>query len=411
MTSKATSRGVLLTLGITFISLIVLSFATLILRNAENSDLRLTELSSVDRLYTLSSSLERSIFRSYYSLTGINLTISNTTVTIVKDTERRLGAPNYYQPPDIFDPAIFGMKASDVFVDYLARSLTYGIVSVANPIGYSLLHHLGLYFYYPAIIFNDNLVPDVLKTTLVYFYSDDTVNLTKDYNFRHSQQTAQYCCLEVGNMSNLYPINSTHQVYLLGTNLHNLTEIKIKVQHPTRCPYINWSNSATRRLNQAQNGYNPNPEDGDVKLKISIQAENAQGPCLPATLSPYYEVQADAIVNRTGTAISQIIFLDNLTYDPLVSGGGYNFIYGETPPATASKERPLILFYDSKTETGTDVTLASNILYLIQYDNPIRWEVTLVYEFGPLEVYTTETVTATLDALNMSRRQRPARFK
>ncbi|GEM_PF-4393256 len=406
MTSKATSRGVLLTLGITFISLIVLSFATLILRNAENSDLRLTELSSVDRLYTLSSSMERSIFRSYYSLTGINLTLTKDAITIVKDTKRS-GVPNYYQPPDTTDQSILGIKAGDIYVDLLARSLTYGTVSVANAIGYTLSHYLTLTFYYPTLVFNNFLVPDVFKTVLLYAYSDDNVNLTKDYNFRHSLQTSQYCCFEIGNMSNLYPINSTSQLYLLGSYINNLTEIKIKVQHPTRCPYINWSNSGTRRLNEAQHGYVP--ANGDVKLKISIQAESEQGSCLPATLSPYYEVQNDAILNRTGVTISHIIFLDNLTNDPSVSG--YNFIYGETPPASASKERPFIMIYDSKAQTGTEVSVASNILYLFQYDNPIRWEVTLKYNFGPVEVYTTETVTATLDALNVSRRQRLVRFK
>src|SRR3989338_5129801 len=131
----ARSKGVLLTLGITFVSLIVLSFATLILRNAENSDVRLTELSSVDRIYTLSSSLERSLFRSYFPLTGINLTLNNDTITIVKDTRRTTGSLEYFEPPANTDDVILSMKISDLFIQHLAESLTYKTTTLANNFG------------------------------------------------------------------------------------------------------------------------------------------------------------------------------------------------------------------------------------------------------------------------------------
>ncbi len=418
MNTTAASRGVLLTLGITFLSLIVLSFATLILRNAENSDVRLTELSSIDRLYTLGSSLERSLGRSYYALTGINLTLNNDTITLVKDTKRQ-GSPNYFALPEITDSSILTMKSSNIYVKLLAESLTYKTTTLDDPLGLTtFINYLTLFFYYPKYEY------DSFKTNalMIYGYTDDKANITKDYNFRHTAAGAPYCCLEINNNTGLYPINSTYQIFLLGNNLSELKEINIKARHPTRCPSINWSNSGTRRLNEANNGYEPDSGDVKVKITVTVQNEDAARPCTP--LNPpdhYYEIQADAILNRTNTktttniTLPQIIFLDNLTDDTLFPG--YDFIYDpNTPPYTftPSKERPAIIFYDqlAQGETGTPIApTASNILYLIQYDNPIRWEVTLKYSMGPIEVYSTETVSSSLSALSVSRVHRPARFK
>lgn len=400
------SRGVLLTLGITFMSLVVLSFATLILRNAENSDLRLTELSSIDRIYTLSSSLERSVFRSYFPLTGINLTLNNDTFTIAKDTKRS-GSPNYFQPPDTIDPVIFGMKTSDLYVQLLAESLTYKTTTLNNALGFALLHFLPIIFYYPSYD------PNPFKSVILYAYGDDEINITKDYNFRHTAAGASYCCLEVNNKTDIYPINSTFQIFLLGNNLSELKEIQIKARHPTRCPYINWSKdtwsnpflpphgSGTRREAGTLSG-------GEVKVKISVLVENEKDSC-PPSYSYYSQVENDAKVNSSSVAFSQIIFLDNLT-----DGDGsvaYNFEYPDDPFNDGSAERPVIFIYDQLVPTGTQVTTAANILYLVQYDNPIRWEVTLKYNFGPLEVYSTEYVTSSLPPLNVSRTLRPARFK
>src|SRR3989344_4957555 len=178
------SKGVLLTLGITFICLIVLSFATLILRNAENSDVRLTELSSIDRVYTLTSSLERGISRSYFPLTGINLTLNNNTITIVKDTKRQ-GSPSYYAPPDYIDDQIFNMKTTDVFLNGLAKSLTYGSVTVDNYYGYNWPNILILSFYYPTY------VNDLTKSFLFYAYGQDAFSIQKDYDFRHTLESSQ----------------------------------------------------------------------------------------------------------------------------------------------------------------------------------------------------------------------------
>lgn len=392
-----------MTLGIMFVCLVVLSFASLILRNAENSDIRLAELSSVDRLYTLSSSLERSVSRSYFSLTGINLTLNNDTITIAKDTQRKAGSPNYYQPPEFIDPVILSMKTSDAFVQLLAESLTYNTTTLSNSLGLDLINYLILTFYYPLYS------PDPTKSFLIYSYTDAAVNLTQGavpYNFRHKSTTQQYCCFEINNNTPFYPINSTYQTAFMGNNLSQLKEIHIKARHPERCPVINWSGTTTGRLSSTAD-----PAKGEVNIKIVVTTESAKYPCTPAQSAYYLDTQSNAILNRTLPETSlvtfpQVIFFDNLTNDP--NYPGYDFItpYGEVPPASASKERPVAFIYDT-VKTG----LASNALYLVQYDNPLQWEVVFQFTTGPVEIYSTETVTSALPSLNISRVQRPVRFK
>lgn len=399
MTSFFKSRGVLLTLGITFVSLIVLSFAGLLLRNAENSDVRLTELSAVDRVYTLTSSLEHSIFRSYFPITGVNLSINNDTIILSKDTKNPQ-SPGYFAPPDFNDASIFTMKLSDTFIKYFAESVTYKTVTLDNPIGYALFNYLLLNFYYPAYS------SDLYRTALIYAYTDNVINITKDYNLRHdaSAPTSQYCCFELNNHTEFYPVNSTYQL-LFFTNITDLREIKIKAIHPTRCPIINWSAAGTRRLNGV-------PAPGEINVKLTIVTDSLKdSPCLSSGPYSTLEIQTDAILNRSGVLFPQIIFLDNLTKD-----AGYDFItpYDPIIPPTPSLERPTILFYDPEILNEAAVVTngaGSNELYVIQYDNPIQWEITLKYAVGPLEVYSTETVTANLPGLNVSRVQRPARFK
>ncbi|MDP1694404.1 MAG: hypothetical protein Q8L34_02585, partial [Candidatus Woesearchaeota archaeon] len=237
---------------------------------------------------------------------------------------------------------------------------------------------------------------------LFYAYSNDISSFPKDYNFRHTQAASQVCCLFINNYSEIYPVNTTYQMFFLGNSLSNLTEITIKATHPTRCPIINWTDA--RRLSTIGA-----PAEGEVKVKMTVITNDQAGNCLPSD-SRFKQIESDAILNRTSdnTIFSQILFLDNLTNDP--NQQGYNFLYGESL-SSASKERPTIFINSANNTVETPSSVGNNILYLLQYDNPIKWEVTLKYSVGPLEVYSTETVTASLPSLNVSRIHRPARFK
>lgn len=78
-------RGALLTLGITFVSLTVLSLATLLLRNAETSEERLIEFGAFDRLYNLDASAQASIREMIKTLSTLSMTINGTNVTFEKN--------------------------------------------------------------------------------------------------------------------------------------------------------------------------------------------------------------------------------------------------------------------------------------------------------------------------------------
>ncbi len=81
---KYFKRGALLTLGITFVSLTVLTLATLLLRNAETSEERLAEFGAFDRIYNLDASVQVVIRDIIKTLSSLNMTVNGTNVTFEK---------------------------------------------------------------------------------------------------------------------------------------------------------------------------------------------------------------------------------------------------------------------------------------------------------------------------------------
>ena len=109
-------RGVLLTLGITFLSLVVLALATIILRSAETSEERLVELAGIDRLYNLGSSTERSLGLALYPYTGINLTLANQTIVLARQMYAYPDTTLWNLDPNWFD---YKLVLTQVFQPYL----------------------------------------------------------------------------------------------------------------------------------------------------------------------------------------------------------------------------------------------------------------------------------------------------
>jgi hypothetical protein len=71
-------RGAFLTLGMTLVSVLILSLGAAMLRNAEHSEERVMELASLDRLYNLDSSLQRAYRQMYLSVFPFNITSTST---------------------------------------------------------------------------------------------------------------------------------------------------------------------------------------------------------------------------------------------------------------------------------------------------------------------------------------------
>ncbi len=82
--------GVLLTLGITFLSLIILGLATLILRNAENSDDRLMELAAYDKLYNIDRATSDALRVYDTEVARFALFVNDSVITLRKHTAGEL---------------------------------------------------------------------------------------------------------------------------------------------------------------------------------------------------------------------------------------------------------------------------------------------------------------------------------
>lgn len=111
VTNSGRRSGVLLTLGITFISLLVLSLATLILRNAEDSDERLMELAGYDRVYNIDRAISDA-YRTYDTdVAGFKIIANDTKLYIRKFTDKAN------------DPEIVFMAFSKIFFSFYLNTL------------------------------------------------------------------------------------------------------------------------------------------------------------------------------------------------------------------------------------------------------------------------------------------------
>ena len=60
--------GILLTLGLIFVSLTILAFANVILNNSETSESRIKEFAETERMYNIETSISKSVSKMKYNL-------------------------------------------------------------------------------------------------------------------------------------------------------------------------------------------------------------------------------------------------------------------------------------------------------------------------------------------------------
>ena len=125
--------GVFLTLGITFLSLLVLSLATLILRNAEDSDERLMELSGYDRFYNIDRAVSDA-YRMYdVDVSGMHLFANDTHISIRKFTD---GSEDREIVYSVFAKIFFGF-----YLNTLYNSTTVHTLPQAGDFGLTFERH------------------------------------------------------------------------------------------------------------------------------------------------------------------------------------------------------------------------------------------------------------------------------
>ncbi|MFH1052925.1 MAG: hypothetical protein V1740_00770 [Candidatus Woesearchaeota archaeon] len=88
-------KAVLFTLGLTFVSITLLSFAVLIYKHAESSKTRLSELGFSERLYNLDLSIQRSFADIFLQSSGISIGISGLTININETIPNNMNATIY----------------------------------------------------------------------------------------------------------------------------------------------------------------------------------------------------------------------------------------------------------------------------------------------------------------------------
>ncbi|MFH1317273.1 MAG: hypothetical protein ABII01_07165 [Candidatus Woesearchaeota archaeon] len=88
-------KAVLFTLGLTFVSITLLSFAVLIYKHAESSKTRLSELGFSERLYNLDLSIQRSLSDIFIQSSGIDIDISGNIININETIPNNMNATIY----------------------------------------------------------------------------------------------------------------------------------------------------------------------------------------------------------------------------------------------------------------------------------------------------------------------------
>ncbi|MEK6903059.1 MAG: hypothetical protein AABW64_00235 [Nanoarchaeota archaeon] len=382
MTQMNDKKGVLLTLGITFLSLVVLALATIILRSAETSEERLVELAGIDRLYNLGSSTERSLALALYPYTGINMTLANQTIII----ERQM-----YPYPDTtlwnLDPLYFDYKLilGQVLKSYL-DSVSKGVnVFSETDIGSSgELKRIWIRF---------------IPSNTHYWLSTLNLSLRDPDRVETNPSGSAYPDFLIN--SNGTTPNSTHNILIFGyygqLDPYIISNYTLYFRHDTRNGVINWS----RKESPTQTGNSPGtppgtPPLGGRKINVIIQIDGQNGYT--------HSMSDDVYINDTKKFFPQVIYLDNLTGDRgcVALGPGCNKI--EIPEL-----RPTIRFYEGNgNQLGSGGSSSgfigqTNALIIANFNEKLFTRMNLLLNTTYLEAYGTPKVQTQLDAFNMSR--------
>lgn len=354
---KKDKRGVLLTLGITFLSLVVLALATIVLRNAESSEDRLVELAGIDRLYNLGSSTERTLALALYPYTGLNVTVSNVTLVI----ERQM-----YPYPDktlwSLDPSFFDYQLIIrlIYSEYL-KSVSKNVNSVAeaNPLTRSIRLDI---------------------SPVNFFYWLNTENITLN-DPDQGLQGEVYKPLHI-NTNSSGPTNSTLQLLFFSSvaqlNPYIITNYTFYFQHDTRNGIINWSRREVTT--------------GDRKVRITIQIDGPNG---------YKHIVSDDVyINGTNKRFPQVIYLDNLTGDQGCISLGCGII--EVPEL-----RPMLRFYEGAStglgQSGAVVGGQATSFFIANFNEKLFARTTMILNTTYIEVKGSQYIIAQLSSFNMTR--------
>tara|TARA_Y100000310_G_scaffold144893_3_gene144239 strand:- start:53130 stop:54152 length:1023 start_codon:yes stop_codon:yes gene_type:complete len=313
------TKGVLLTLGITFLALVVLTLATLILRNAETSEERLVELAGIDRLYNLGSSTERSLAESLYPYTGVYFNITNDTIIIARQMHPWPDNTLWSIDWRFFD---YKLTLMTIFPNYI-NSVSKGVNSL-NKLD-AAFNRIMLLFEPSGSMYWLSTIPFHVED---YGYPNLTIN---NETFENSNVYSTYQFFVPPAVTDpTYPTSYTF--YFKSTDAN---------------PIINWSRKAT---------------EGNPKVNLKIIVEGLNG---------YHdEVSALVPLNATGTLFPHVIYLDNLTAEAKLPPP-FNIEKTEKKPSIrfyeSNKTNNLFAIFNFDVELYTEVIIKLNTTYTEAY--------------------------------------------
>ncbi|MDP3917272.1 MAG: hypothetical protein Q8Q42_03215 [Nanoarchaeota archaeon] len=209
MDSLKCRKGILITLGMVFISLTILSFANVILKNSENSESRIKEFAETERVYNLRSSISKSMERMKDEIMAGYLDISYKN-GIVEFKTKFTGKPVRPEVEIIQQMEIFNKRLRErYYVDFENDK-------------FPMVDDKGVLIEYEHI----NSLPDEDGDGLGDIDLINQINITKFYLKENNSMYVGYSS---------WPYNV---IYLNGFNNVNIREINFTYKSETNYPHV-----------------------------------------------------------------------------------------------------------------------------------------------------------------------------
>ena len=343
-----TKKGILLTLGITFLALVVLALATLILRNAESSEERLVELAGMDRLYNLGSSLERSVAESVTPFTGLQFNLTNESIGVGRTF---YGFPDRTLLSEIGNQFRFKLVVVAFVQDYI-RAVSRGVNSLVDTD--------------PS---PDKIILTFKPTNILFWLSHGRLNLTDNaagggqflINHNETSPNSTFMATIVH-----YTTGVTDPQIVYAYDFYFASE--------TRNGVINWSRKV-------------GPTPGTTPVTFNIHVTGPDGYTDSATANDVY-------INGTPLTFPQIIYVDNLTGDQ-----------GNEIPSL----RPHIRFYDASWTGALGTPSSTIVFFMLNYNEKLNMSYTMHTNTTYNELHSSQVITSQLPEFGMIR-QKTARY-
>ncbi len=193
-------KAILLTLGITFVSLVVLSLASLVLKNAESSEERFLELASAERLYNIEKSVGKAIRVMVIDKVGLDLELQGANASYTKRfyNQTDTGFAEAAEAYSILKAIIDDRYSSNLDATKSVVGKEYGLFSVFRipTVVTTLLPFPGVKYEYttfPGNVIAVRYTPDVLNYTIIINSTVGSGTIIEDLTYACNSEGNDLC--------------------------------------------------------------------------------------------------------------------------------------------------------------------------------------------------------------------------